>query len=108
MRGVTAERQGRHEAGRARSVEPNTAVRRLLKIVGHSARERADRLHLLCLAELFLQGLALGHIEDGSDHADGTPGDIAFHRAVLFHHALGAVRRHHPMLEGIGDARNVP
>src|SRR3989442_469279 len=75
-----------------------------VSMVSHAARQAADRLHLLRLAELPLQVTALGHVEHGADHPHGPARVVALDVRPLLDDALLAARPDDAVLDDVRHA----
>ncbi len=87
---------------------PEDAGQQVVEVMGDPPREQAHRLHLLGLAQLFLQFLPLGNVDPRADQArlflprEGMPGEVIGHLLPAFRDKF---RLHlgGPLLERVRD-----
>ena len=72
----------------------------VVEIVGDAASELPDRFHLLGLAQLGLEPLALGDVDPGAHHLHGVPRGVVAHAALVQDPAVRAVLMPEAVLDG--------
>ena len=72
---------------------------RVVQVVRDPARQPANRLHLLRLAQLVFEQAPVGDVLHGADHADGRAAGVALHVGAFVHPADRAVAAHDAVLD---------